>query len=83
MKENKLSLLKICAVSIFTFGLFGAIHAQVTNSVFKVEPKDVIASVRVDNLHLELFEQVAVNFNADRNQLVMELLKIFQKSGIV
>jgi hypothetical protein len=81
MKENKLSLLKICAVSIFTFGLFGAIHAQVTNSVFKVEPKDVIASVRVDNLHLELFEQVAVNFNADRNQLVMELLKIFQNQA--
>jgi hypothetical protein len=35
----------------------------------------------VDNLHLELFEQVAVNFNADRNQLVMELLKIFQNQA--
>lgn len=81
MKKNKLNPLKICAVSIFAFGLFGAIHAQVTNSVFKVEPKDVIASVRVDNLHLEFFEQVAVNFNADRNQLVMELLKIFQNQA--
>lgn len=54
-----------------------AVHAEDTNTTFRVTPNDVVASVHLDGLHFRTSNQVVHNFADDRKLLINELLKTF------